>query len=66
MEASMTSEAYYKMLLESARKNHSAHVRQSRKWQFCLREACLREARGERYAAHRYIAKIREARANAN
>lgn len=53
---------YYTMLLLEARKSHSFHIRESRKWLYCLRRACIDEAISVRRAAHRYIEIIREAR----
>jgi hypothetical protein len=58
----MTLERYYTMLLEEARKSHRMNIREARKWQYCLRETCLREARDDLKAAKRYISIIRSAR----
>lgn len=58
----MTTEAYYTMILQEARKAHRASIREARKWRYSLRDACMREAREWRAFAHNSIGIIRQSR----
>jgi hypothetical protein len=58
----MSALDYYTMLLRETRKTHRFHIREARKWSYCLRDACTEEARSCLRAARRYIKIIREAR----
>jgi hypothetical protein len=58
----MTTESYYTMILQEARKAHSAAVREARKWRYGLRRACMEDAREWRAFAHNCIGIIRQSR----
>lgn len=58
----MNAENYYTMILQEARKAHSASIREAHKWRYSLREGCMKDAREWRDFAHKCVSIIRQSR----